>query len=70
MNEDTILSLLVEGGRAVEALQDRTGAALSVRTDGEVQIYAPDAGAMSAALRGVKAAEGTDLERGVVYLAR
>ena len=31
------------------------------------QVYAPDAASMSAAMMGVRAAEGTDLEKGVVY---
>ena len=32
-----------------------------------IQVYASDAASMSAAMMGVRAAEGTDLEKDVVY---
>ena len=70
IGEDVVEALIGEDGRGIAALQLRSRAAVSVKPDGEVQIYAPDAASMTAATLGVRAAEGTDLEAGVVYKAR
>lgn len=68
--EDLVDVLVGPGGSAVTTLRERTGTAITVRPTGEVQIYAPSAPALELALQGVRALEGTDLEEGVVYLAR
>ena len=67
LNEDVVDALVGEGGRAIDALRLRTGAAISIKPDGEVQVYAADAAGMAAAMMGVRAAEGTDLERNITY---
>ncbi|GAX72833.1 hypothetical protein CEUSTIGMA_g288.t1 [Chlamydomonas eustigma] len=70
LQEDVLPALMGDGGRNYLSLQERTCAAISLWADGEVQIYAPDEHRMKEALRGVRAAEGTDLEEGNVYKAR
>jgi len=70
INADLVPALVGEGGRSIEALQERSRAAVSLRPDGEVQLYAPDDASMRMALAGVQAVEGTDLEPGRAYWAR
>jgi hypothetical protein len=70
LTPDLIIPLVGEKGEAIASLQERSGAVISAKIDGEVQIYAPNPSAMEAAMLGIRAIEGTDLEEGQSYYGK